>query len=468
MLSVPVFIWYWCLGSVLAYSTDDTEVIALAASFARVLSFAILPSLVYACLRQYLQALGILMPTTVVGATSICLAIITNYVFIYGVNGRGGLGFVGSPLSTVFASWFQPLALFGYCFVYRKHHLRAWSGWHWRALTLARFKSFIAISGPIAGNSFVSNLANALVSLVAAKLGAETIAANAVISGMWGMLWALFWGYGCATQVRVANYLGAGEPQRAQQVAKLGFGCTACVVALLAFVTNQFDRDVIAIYTTDDALLRACTRVLPIFICAYVVESIEMLCGSVLTGMSQVRINFVTSTIATWCINLPVAYIGGIVLGFGFPALWLGVLAMEVFKLVTYATCLARVDWSAMSARAMAAMEVAPEQTPADVEKSAVNYITAVVRLACGTCVALLLPVLTSGCARGDAGRVPADWLHCVDARDPHAATEHAVRSPAQVGKAPAPLPLARTHALPGRSVIRDSESIAQVQSALF
>lgn len=225
------------------------------------------------------------MPTTIVGATSICLAVGTNYLFIYGMGGWGGLGFVGSPLSTVFASWFQPIALFLYAFVYKKHHLRAWCGWNRQALTLCRFKAFVTISGPISGNSFVSNLANALVSLVAAKLGAETIAANAVISGMWGMLWALFWGYGCATQVRVANYLGAGEPQRAQKVAKLGFLCTTVVVALLAFVTNQFDRDVIAIYTTDEELLRACRQVLPIFICAYVVESFEMLCGGVLTGM---------------------------------------------------------------------------------------------------------------------------------------------------------------------------------------
>lgn len=216
---------------------------------------------------------------------SICLAVVTNYLFIYGIAGRGGLGFVGSPLSTVFASWFQPLALFGYCFLYRKHHLRAWGGWDWRALTLCRFKAFVTISGPISGNSFVSNLANALVSLVAAKLGAETIAANAVISGMWGMLWAFFWGYGCATQVRVANYLGAGDPHRAQQAAKLGLLCTTVVVTVLAFVTNQLDRDVIAIYTTDETLLRACTQVLPIFICAFVVESFEMLLGAVLTGM---------------------------------------------------------------------------------------------------------------------------------------------------------------------------------------
>ncbi|KAF1333686.1 Multidrug/oligosaccharidyl-lipid/polysaccharide, partial [Globisporangium splendens] len=389
---VPVFIWYWCLGYVLEYSTDDPRVIGLAA-------------------RQYFQALGILLPTTVVGVTSICTAIATNYVFIYGLGGAwSGLGFIGSPLSTVFASWFQPTALFLYNCDYRKYHLRAWGDWNRKTLTLCRFKAFTTIAGPIAGNSFASNLANALVSLVAAKLGAQTIAANAVISGMWGMLWALSWGYGCATQVRVANYLGTGEPQRAQQVARLGFLCTFIVVSLLAVVTSRFDRDVVAIYTNDEQLMATCQQVLPIFICVYFLESIEMLCGGVLTGMSQVKVIFWTSTIATWCINVPVAYVGGITLGFGFPALWCGVLFMEIVKLLTYATCL--------------------------------------VRRACH-----------GGRTRGDAGRaremhrqlhhgrggLAADGVHRVDPRVAHAAAQHRVRAAEEDGAARAQLQLPTT-----------------------
>lgn len=50
-LSIPVFAWYWSVGYVLEYSTDDPEVVELATKFARVLSGAILPSLVYSCLR---------------------------------------------------------------------------------------------------------------------------------------------------------------------------------------------------------------------------------------------------------------------------------------------------------------------------------------------------------------------------------------------------------------------------------
>ncbi|KAH7488844.1 hypothetical protein KRP22_008519 [Phytophthora ramorum] len=372
LLSVPVTIWYWCVGYVLEYSTSDQEVIALATTFSRVLSGSILPSLLYCCLRQYLQAMGVLVPTTIVGMVSIFVAVGSNYVLIYGVGSWHGLGFVGSPIATVVASWFQPIALFSYAILYKKHHHRAWYGWNTHALTLGRLRAFLRVAGPISSNSFVSNLANALVALVAARLGARVIAANAVISGLWTLLWALFWGYGCATQVRVANYLGAGKPDLARRITGLGFICTMVVVVLIATVASVMDQHIIALYTTDKELLTTCKLVLPVFLAACVFEAVEILGAGALTGMSQVHTVFWTSAIATWLINLPVAYIGGITMGYGFPALWVGVLSMELFKVGSYSLTLSHVRWGDMAERVKEAAESAP-----DMEQSRAQFVAA-------------------------------------------------------------------------------------------
>ncbi|GMF19825.1 unnamed protein product [Phytophthora lilii] len=219
---------------------------------------------------------------------SIFVAAGSNYVLIYGIGPWHGLGFIGSPIATVVACWFQPLALFSYAILYKNHHHRAWFGWNIHALTVGRLRSFLRVAGPISSNSFVSNLANALVALVAARLGARVIAANAVISGLWALLWALFWGYGCATQVRVANYLGAGKPDLARRVTGLGFICTMVVVVLIATATSVMDQHIIALYTTDQELLTTCRLVLPLFVAACVFEAVEILGAGALTGMRWV------------------------------------------------------------------------------------------------------------------------------------------------------------------------------------
>ncbi|RLN62739.1 hypothetical protein BBP00_00004571 [Phytophthora kernoviae] len=171
-------------------------------------------------------------------------------------------------------------------------------------------------------------MANALVAMVAATMGARVIAANAIISGLWGLLWALFWGYGCATQARVANYLGAGKPDLARRITALGFLCTGVMVAVIAVVTSVMDQHIISLYTIDQDLLTTCKLVLPVFVVACSFEAIEVLGAGALTGMSQVHTVFWVSAIGTWFINLPVAYVGGITMGYGFPALWVGVLTL--------------------------------------------------------------------------------------------------------------------------------------------
>jgi len=71
----------------------------------------------------------------------------------------------------------------------------------------------------------------------------------------------------------------------------------------------------------------------------------------------------------------------GITFGYGLSAIWFGILAMELIKLSIYTIALHRVDWDLMSDRAVNAMEKAPEATLEDVEDSAVNYMTAIVRI---------------------------------------------------------------------------------------
>ncbi|GMF52527.1 unnamed protein product [Phytophthora fragariaefolia] len=376
LLSLPVLLWYWSIGFVLELSTADAEVVRLGQRFARILSLSIWPSLSYACVRLYFQSMGIMSPVTVVGTLSIGVACAANYTLIFGAFGWGGLGFDGSPMATVIAAWFQPLALVSYCIGYKKMHLQAWGGWDVGAFTRDRLTVFLNIAGPVAANSMVSNLANSALSLVAARLGSDVIAANAVISGLWSLLWALFWGFGSATQIRVANYLGAGRPKAARVLAVLGLGCTVGTVAALATVTFVLRETLFRIYTNDDTLLQLCMLVQPIFITGYMLESIEILTSSVLAGMGEVSVTAWVSSLSVWCIELPIAYFGGVTMGFGFSALWYGVCTMELVKLAIFAYVLSRTDWVEMADRAVKTME-ATSDSDTGVEQESLQYAMA-------------------------------------------------------------------------------------------
>uniref|UniRef100_M4BM14 Uncharacterized protein n=1 Tax=Hyaloperonospora arabidopsidis (strain Emoy2) TaxID=559515 RepID=M4BM14_HYAAE len=395
LLSIPVMLWYWCIGYLLELSTHDVHVVYLGVRFARILSLGIWPSLVYACVRLYFQSMGIMSPVTVVGTLSIGVACAANYVLIFGAFGWQGLGFDGSAMATVIAAWFQPLALISYCFGYKKMHLQAWGGWDLKAFTRDRLVIFVKIAGPVAANSLVSSLANSALTLVAAKLGSDVIAANAVISGLWSLLWALFWGFGSATQIRVANYLGAGRPKAARLLGFFGFLCTIGCVIVLAVVTFALRKTLFRLYTNDDRLLQLCMLVQPIFITGYMIESAEILIAAVLAGMGEVSVTAWVSAMSVWCIELPIAYFGGVTMGLGFSALWYGVCLMELVKLSIFAFVLSRVNWAKMADRAVKNTELTSD-SDTGAERESLQYAIA----EGGTTPGSLAPVVRSPAAQ--------------------------------------------------------------------
>ncbi|KNC82452.1 hypothetical protein SARC_05267 [Sphaeroforma arctica JP610] len=361
-LGLLVFIWYWCVGFVLQYSSPDPVVVEAGVEFARMLSFSIAPSLFYACLRQYFQAMGIMWATTICGVTSILLTVLLNWLLIYGCFGWSGLGFIGSPLATVIASWYQPLCLFLLCVTWKGYHKDAWYGFDRNALSVERLKVFGGIAFPVAMNSLVSTLANSALTLLAARMGSDVIAANAVMGGLWSIIWALFWGFGCSTQVKVANYMGAGRPQASRKVALCGLACSIVVLLILLSTIFFASRKFFGIYSNDPKILDMCEDVVYIYIVAVLIENLEVLSAAVLTGMGSVSIIFWISTIGTWLIEIPVAFVLGIVYKKGLAALWISILVMEIFKLSFFIGKLMMINWAEQSALVMASMEALPEE----------------------------------------------------------------------------------------------------------
>ena len=107
ILTIPVVVYYFYVESLVAFMTDDPEVIRLAGKFARWCSLSAWPQVVYCAIRQFYQAQEIVMPSTVVSALSVGVNVGFNYLFIYGFGSWEGLGFIGSPLATAAAFVFQ-------------------------------------------------------------------------------------------------------------------------------------------------------------------------------------------------------------------------------------------------------------------------------------------------------------------------------------------------------------------------
>ncbi|OQR95496.1 Multidrug/Oligosaccharidyl-lipid/Polysaccharide (MOP) Flippase Superfamily [Thraustotheca clavata] len=357
ILSLPVILWYWSIEIILSKASDDEEVVKLGVVFSRIMSLSVWPALTYACLRQYLQAMHIVAPTTIIGITSIGIAVLANYTLIYGVDTWQGFGFDGSPLATVIASWFQPIALFFYGFLYKKYHKRAWGGWCLAEHTQSRWRTFLTMALPLGLNDGLTFLANSCIALIVARLGVQILASNAIFLTLWVMLWALSFGVGCATQIKVATHLGAGHAIRARATSFLGFSVVITSTSVVITILWICKYAVLRIFTSDIYLIQHCIDVLPLYLCAYAFDALEITMTAILNGMGEMPFVSGVSLFGMWGVQLPLAYIFAIVYKLGLHGIWIGYTLTALFKLSVLSFKYFNINWNIAALKAMSAME---------------------------------------------------------------------------------------------------------------
>ena len=212
---IPCIVLFQYVDVFLDPLESDEAVLHYAKLFGRYASLFLYPTVIYMAIRQYFQALQIVLPATIVSSICVGINVGLNAFLIYGVHWNNiginwnGFGFIGSPLATS-ASMIVQIVLFCTFAIGIKQYpkkKKAWNGWTWKSFQWQRVKNFLSILLPIMIGDVSENWAYQIVTLLSAKLVSEDIAAMNIVFNIWAMLWAVFWGLGLATIIRTGFVL---------------------------------------------------------------------------------------------------------------------------------------------------------------------------------------------------------------------------------------------------------------------
>lgn len=352
--SLPVMLSFFFVDHVLAFVTDDIEVLNLAGLFARWLIPTVIPQAVYCALQQYLQAQQILTPVTIVSVLSVGVCLVSNQVLVYGLGPIPALHFIGSPIAQCVASLFQPLALWAYAFKYKGLHKQTWPGFQIKeCLKLERMYSFFTMSIGMMINTALDEWVYNVLSSLAATMGPTDLAANSVLFNLWGMIYGVVFGFGLPTQVRAANFLGANEPGAAKRTMHVGFVMGGVLSLGMIVALYAFQNTVISFYTPDAEIANLVGCSIPIFCLAVFASGQHVLLEAIVEAMSLATMLVAVTICGSWVVMLPMSYLLGVVLQNGLQGLWWGSVCGEIVKVVLMAMALNRIDWPKMALRAM-------------------------------------------------------------------------------------------------------------------
>jgi MATE family multidrug resistance protein len=164
----------------------------------------------------------------------------------------------------------------------------------------------------------------AMASVLAARLGAEAMAAHQVALSLATLTFTVAVGIGNAGSVRVGTFVGAGDRLGARRAGLTAFAAAAGYMACtgLAFVAVP---GLLARLMTDDMSVAAAAapllRVAAVF---QVFDGLQATGAGVLRGAGVTRFTFLANLVGHWLLATPALFLFAFGLGLGVVGLWWG------------------------------------------------------------------------------------------------------------------------------------------------
>ncbi len=302
---------------------QPTEVVEMAIPYFKMLAWSVIPFMIYAAFKQFLEGIGNTKVAMVIIIISNCVNIVLNYVLIYGHWGAPALGATGAGVATLIARVITPLMMIGYFIsrpalrTYFKHFgLREWS--------LAKVRELFRVGVPIAGHLFLENFAFCMTSIMMGWIGTTEIAANQITTTMANMAFMVVLSIGSASTILVSHAHGAGDREAIRSVAGAAYRIGLFWNTLTALTFILLRHQIPLLFTDDPEVVRSAGMLLIFCGLFQISDGLQCISTGLLRGIKDVAIIMRIAFVAYIVINLPLGYLLTFVFNIGAPGLWIG------------------------------------------------------------------------------------------------------------------------------------------------
>lgn len=305
------------------YMGQPVEVVDTAIPYYRFISWSLIPFMLFAAFKQFLEGVGNTKIAMMIIITSNLINIIFNYLFIYGKFGFPEMGAAGAGLSTLISRIITPILVILY---FRRSDTfnRYFSLFRKENFRFGQVRSLLSVGLPISSQMFMEGSAFVLTGIMMGWIGTVEIAANQITTVISNLAFMIVMGIGAATTIRVSHAYGVrniGELRRAAN-ASYHIGLMWNILTAVLFIL--FRNYIPLLFTTDAAVVQLASNLLIYAALFQLSDGLQCISLGILRGMQDVKSAMIIAFISYIAINLPVGYLFAFILGMGAPGLWIG------------------------------------------------------------------------------------------------------------------------------------------------
>ena len=330
MFVIPSLI---CPKIVMSIFTPNENTIKIGASYLAIVAISYPLTAVTNVYVALLRGVNQVKAPVVITFISIFIKVILNYILIFGHLGIPALGVQGEAIATLIARTFECTCIL--FIVYFQKGPAAAKLKELFSFNKKFVKLYLITVSPVIINEFMWGLGVTMYSVVYGRMGDEAVAAITITQTVEQIITVIFQGISAATAVILGNELGANKLEEAKTHAKyfliLQF-ISAIIMAMICFVIRN---PLIMLFNVTDIVAAEISKCLIVFILylPFKVFNWVNIVGILRSG-GDTKAALILDITGVWCVGIPLAYLGGILLGLPIYFVYAMVTLEEVYKFI--------------------------------------------------------------------------------------------------------------------------------------
>ena len=335
MLTIPLTLVAWVAIARLDLWGFDLTVLNLTEPYLRIVTWSVLPLLLYTAFRRYLQAMGVVKPTMVILLTANLVNVLANWMLIHGNLGAPALGVDGAGWATFISRSYLALGLLSVV-VWRDartdYGLRRVS---W-VIERSRLRQLLWLGLPAAMQVTLEVGVFSAASALAGRLAPVALAAHQITLNMASFTFMVPLGLASAAAVRVGHAVGRQDTYGANQAGwtavMLGVFCMAFASAIFLLIPSRL----MGLFTVDLTVVDLGVTLLFVAAIFQIFDGLQGVLTGALRGIGDTRTPMFLNLAGHWAFGLPLGYTICFVLGYGVVGLWIGLIVVSLLLLMVW------------------------------------------------------------------------------------------------------------------------------------
>ncbi|MBQ2957259.1 MAG: MATE family efflux transporter, partial [Clostridia bacterium] len=321
--SVVALLLYTQAEWIITFMKAEADAYDYAVSYLKIIAVGMLPMIVCYGITGALRGAGETRLPMYYNLFANFINVIGNYLLIYGKFGCPEMGVAGAGLSTTI-SRFIALVLAVCVLLFRNHPIRLSLKDDFR-LRIKWLKRILKVGSTTAAEQLLMQLGFMSFALTVSSLGTAMFAAHQIALSINGLTWTPAQALGVAATTLTGQRLGAGEPVKARDSAKMIHRIGLCFSAALMAFFLCFANQVANLYTPDTEPAAQAANALRMVAIGLPFIFTQIPLAAALRGAGDTIFPLVASAVGIWTFRVFVAPIFVNVLGWGLIGAWLSI-----------------------------------------------------------------------------------------------------------------------------------------------